>query len=71
MNYNTFQSVTIHFLSSGNIYFIFSVVKVKFMKNATIFHKHIINWSQHIGFLTLAEMAQVIEGNHGNDFKEG
>ena len=32
---------------------------------------HIIKWTQHIGFLTLSEIAQVIEGNHGNNFKEG
>ena len=31
----------------------------------------IIKWSQHIVFLTLAEMERVIEGNHGNDLKEG
>ena len=30
-----------------------------------------IKWTQDIGFLTLAEMAQVIDGNHGNDSKEG
>ena len=29
----------------------------------------IIKWTKHIGFLTLAGMAPVVEGNHGNDFK--
>ena len=29
-------------------------------------HKHIIKWTRHIGFLTLAGMARVEEGNHGN-----
>ena len=32
-------------------------------------HGHIIKWTQYIGFLTLAGMAQVVEGNHGNNFK--
>ena len=32
---------------------------------------YIIKLTQHIGFLTLAEIAQIIEGNHGNDLKEG
>ena len=36
-----------------------------------IIHGRIIKWNQHIGFLTLAGMAQVVEGNHGNDSKEG
>ena len=30
-------------------------------------HGRIIKWTQHIGFLTLAEMARVVERNHGND----
>ena len=30
-----------------------------------------IKWTQHIGFLTLAGMEQVVEGNLGNDLKEG
>ena len=34
-------------------------------------HGRIIKWTQHIGFLTLAEMARVVEGNHGNNSKEG
>ena len=29
----------------------------------------IIKWTKHIDFLTLAGMARVIEGNHGNDYK--
>ena len=33
-------------------------------------HSFIIEWTQHIGFLILAEMALVVEGNHGNDLKE-
>ena len=33
-------------------------------------HGRIIKWTQHIGFLTLARMERVIEGNHGNDLKE-
>ena len=31
----------------------------------------IIKWTQHIGFLTLAGMDTVVEGNHRNDSKEG
>ena len=31
----------------------------------------IIKWTQHIGFLTLAGMDRVVEGNHRNDLKEG
>ena len=31
----------------------------------------IIKWTQHIGFLTLAGMYPVIEGNRGKDLKEG
>ena len=34
-------------------------------------HGRIIKWGQHIGFLTLAGMARIVEGNHGNDSKEG
>ena len=34
-------------------------------------HGRIIKWTQHIGFLTLAGMDTVIEGNHGNYLKEG
>ena len=30
-------------------------------------YERIIKWTQHIGFLTLAEIARVVEGNHGND----
>ena len=36
-----------------------------------IYHGCIIKWTQHIGFLTLAGMARVVEGNHGNNSKEG
>ena len=32
-------------------------------------HGRIIKWTHYIGFLTLAWMARVIEGNHGNDSK--
>ena len=32
-------------------------------------HGRIIKWTQHVGFLTLAGIAQVVEGNHGNDSK--
>ena len=28
-----------------------------------------MKWTQHIGFLTLAGMEPVVEGNHGNDSK--
>ena len=31
----------------------------------------IIKWTQLIGFLTLAVMERVVEGNHGNNLKEG
>ena len=34
-------------------------------------HGRIIKWTQHTGFLTLAEIAQVVEYNHGIDSKEG
>ena len=34
-------------------------------------HGRIIKWTQHIGSLTLAGIAPVVEGNHGNDSKEG
>ena len=33
----------------------------------SINHGRIIKWTQHIGFLTLAEMARIVERNHGND----
>ena len=32
-------------------------------------HGRIIKWIQHIGFLTLAGMARVLEGNYGNNSK--
>ena len=32
-------------------------------------HGRIIKWTHHIGFLTQAGMARVVEGNHGNDSK--
>ena len=32
-------------------------------------HKHIIKWTRHIGFLTLAGMDPVVEGNHGKNSK--
>ena len=38
--------------------------------NGRYFHGRIIKWTQHIGFLTLAEIAQVIDGNHRNDSKQ-
>ena len=41
------------------------------MKSIQLNHGHIIKWIQHIGFLTLAGMERVVEGNHGNDSKEG
>ena len=34
-------------------------------------HGRIIKWIQHIGFLTLAGMERDVEGNHGNNLKEG
>ena len=33
-------------------------------------HGRIIKWTQHVGFLTLAEIERVVEGNQGNDLKE-
>ena len=33
-------------------------------------HGCIIKLTQHIGFLTLAGMERVAEGNHGNDLKK-
>ena len=32
-------------------------------------HGRIIKWAQNIGFLILAGMTRVVEGNHGNDSK--
>ena len=34
-------------------------------------HGRILKRTQHIGFLTLARVERVVEGNHGNDLKEG
>ena len=34
-------------------------------------HGRITEWTQHISFLKLAGMELVVEGNHGNDLKEG
>ena len=34
-------------------------------------HGRIIKWTQHIGFLRLAGMERVVEGNRGNNLKEG
>ena len=34
-------------------------------------HGRIIKWTRHIGFLTLAGMGGVVEGNHRNNLKEG
>ena len=31
----------------------------------------IIKWTQHVGFSILTGMERVVEGNHGNDSKEG
>ena len=33
-------------------------------------HELIIKWTQQIGFLALAGIAPVVEGNYGNDSKE-
>ena len=41
------------------------------MSHHSFYHEHIIKWTQHIGFLTLAGMEKVSEGNHENDLKEG
>ena len=32
-------------------------------------HGRIIKWIQHIGFLTLGDMAPVVEGNHWKNSK--
>ena len=45
-------------------------MSLKVAKLQGFLHGRIIKWTQHIGFLTLAEMVQVVEGNHGNDSKE-
>ena len=42
-----------------------------FLKIFSCSDGRIIKWTQHIGFLTLAGIAPVVEGNHGNDSKEG
>ena len=34
-----------------------------------ISYGRVIKWTQHIGFLTLAGIARVVEGNHGSDSK--
>ena len=34
-------------------------------------HGGIIKWIYHIGFLIMAQMERIVEGNHGNDLKEG
>ena len=43
----------------------------KLLEEPNNIHERIIKWTQRIGFLTLAEMAPVVKGNHGNDLKEG
>ena len=43
--------------------------KMHFNKPYDLTHGRIIKWTQHIRFLTLAGMARVVEGNHGNDTK--
>ena len=50
----------------GQFFFFYTNIEEKYF-----FHGRIINWTQHKGCLTLAEMAQVVEGNHGNDSKDG
>ena len=35
----------------------------------TIHHGRIIKWTLHVGFLTLAGMDPVVEGNHGKNSK--
>ena len=39
--------------------------------HSTFPHERIIKWTQHIRFITLAEMERVVEQNQGNDLKEG
>ena len=34
-------------------------------------HERITKWTQHISYLTLAGIEQVVEGNHENNLKEG
>ena len=52
---------------------VFGIVKILSIlsKNIEKNHGRIIKWTQHIGFLTLAGMERVVEGNHGNDSKKG
>ena len=45
--------------------------KSKQYNDTSIFHGRIIKWTQHIGYLTLAGMERIVEGNHENDLKEG
>ena len=47
----------------------FSRVKSTEDEKVRFIHGRIIKWTQHIAFLTLAGMVQVVEGNHGNDSK--
>ena len=51
-----------------NIFIVTSTVNLFII---CIFHGCIIKRTPHIGFLTLDEMERVVEGNHGNDLKEG
>ena len=46
---------------SSNTYF--------YLRGKCSSHACINKGAQHIGFLTLAEMARVVKGNHGNDSK--
>ena len=49
----------------------YSVIKIvcHWKRKSSFNHGRIIKWTQHIGFLTLAVMERVVEGNHGNDSK--
>ena len=57
------------FYLSSNNFIEFDTVNHLYIMYFT--HARIIKWTQQIGFLTLVEIAQVIEGNYGNDLKEG
>ena len=73
-NLEDFYTVYCHYERSQRNHF--SKIAIRLKANRLNFsydylHGRIIKWTQHIDFLTLAGIERVVEGNHGNDFKEG
>ena len=60
-----------HLSASKIFFFIFDLLmtykKLNKLTTSTFDRGCIIKWTQHIGFLTLAGIATVVEGKHGND----